>query len=344
MSGLIHLNIKDPAILEVLNINKESFVRTFKYSYIMTGTKFRAACKLVSGSETNLSKLRESAFDGKTFTTFTSDTRYMTKGSIYSGRVASEGGISPLTAPFIFLEKESYNGRPIGLRFTDVHSLDLTNILELPNGQSSGGLLEISVIGLPAEGKATTWKIGVDEAGASFSPKTVEHFTREGGIEVYRFLNYTNLGAYRFPSRIEWARRSYPPTTPPTLVSTGLATVISARIPERVADSVFRLDEEEQLATTVWDNNEKKFIKVSPEALQMKRYRPAVAARHLWEVMAFQKDGRQKGNEEGTEQADDDEPPLRDCAPCRTQNPTRRSRSLFTLAGGRMSASCFPAG
>ena len=58
------LYIRDPATLKVLNISKESFLRTFKYSYILSGTKFRATCELVSGSETNLSRLRESAFDG----------------------------------------------------------------------------------------------------------------------------------------------------------------------------------------------------------------------------------------------------------------------------------------
>ena len=54
---------------------------------------------------------------------------------------------------------------------------------------------------------------------------------------------------------------SYPPTSPPTLLSTGTVTVISALIPDQIADSVFKLDSEEKSAAVVWDWDQKNFIK-----------------------------------------------------------------------------------
>jgi thiol-disulfide isomerase/thioredoxin len=268
------LCIKDPAALKVLKVNTETFARTVQYSYTLSGSKFRATSKLVSGTKTNLAKLLETAFDGRTLVYYSGDTRYMTKGKMdlrMLGRDNSEGGLSPLIAPFQFLEMQSYRGMPRSPQFADVRALDLTNVLVLPTGQNSNGFLEVSVQGLPIEGQPTTWKIGIDEAGDSFTPKTIEHIcpTRD---DLYRFTAYTNLGAYRFPSRIEHSTSSYPPTAPPTLLATGLVTVISARIPDHIEDSVFRLDEEEKLAKIIFDSTEKKFIKLSPEALEIRHY------------------------------------------------------------------------
>jgi hypothetical protein len=263
------LLVKDPEVLKLLNVTKETFSRTYRYCYIQSGMKYRATSKLVAGTETNLSKLNVSTFDGTTFTTFCGDTRYMTKGRYYSGRLPSEAGVHPLNAKFMFLERISETGTPYSPRFTDLLSLESTNLLVLSAGRSSNGLLEISVEGLPRGNQPKIWKIGIDEVGDLFNPKSIKQVSG-GSAYHYRLLGYTNLGAYQFPTRIEWVQTSYPETSPSTLISTGLVTMISARIPDRTADSVFRLDEEEQLATTVWDNIEKKFIKVSPETLELK--------------------------------------------------------------------------
>src|SRR6266853_5153327 len=117
----------------------------------------------------------------------------------------------------------------------------------------------------------------MDETGDSFTPQTIKFVAAGSKYEVVnRFLEYTNLGAYQFPSRIEWTMTSYPPTTPPTVLSTGTVAVISARIPDQIADSVFKLDSEEKSAAVVWDWDQQKLIKSAPELAKVEvKYRVA---------------------------------------------------------------------
>lgn len=108
--------------------------------------------------------------------------------------------------------------------------------------------------GLTLAKQPTAWKIEIEEHDDSFMPRTITTAIPGGRVQVAnRLLNYTNLGPYHFPRTVEWTMTSYPPTTPQKLVSTGMMTVISARIPDHIADSTFRLDEEESLAAVVWD-------------------------------------------------------------------------------------------
>lgn len=253
-------SLKDPEALKYQKANV--FSRTFQYSFMASGLKYRATRKLISGTSTNLTELCESAFDGKSYATYTGDTRQMTKSSVNAPGDNSESANNPLTAPFMFLTRNSDNCMTCVLRSTEIVFLELTNGLILPTGQRSNGLLEISMPGLPLGKQPTTWKIDIDEAGDSFTPKTIKHVAPGSGFEVVnRLLDYTKLGAYQFPSRIEWTMSSYPPTSPPTLLSTGTVTVISALIPDQIADSVFKLDSEEKSAAVVWDWDQKNFIK-----------------------------------------------------------------------------------
>jgi thiol-disulfide isomerase/thioredoxin len=243
-------------------LNAEVFSRTFQYSFIASGLKFRARCKLISGTQTNLAKLSESAFDGESYATYSGDTRYMTKSSEDRPGANSESAHNPLTAPFMFLTKQSDDCMGCVLRSTGIASGEFAQGLTLPIAQKSAGLLEISMPGLRLGKQPTIWKIVIDEAGDSFTPKMITMVAPGGRIEVVnKFLNYTNLGAYQFPSRIESTMTSYPPTTPPTVLSTGTVTVISARITDQTADSVFRLDSEEKSAAVVWDWDVKNFTK-----------------------------------------------------------------------------------
>jgi hypothetical protein len=77
-------------------------------------------------------------------------------------------------------------------------------------------------------------------------------------------LNYTNLGSYQFPSRIEWMDAKYPPTIPPTILTTGTVTLTSARISKQVGDSVFELRNEEESADSILDWSAKNFVRVAP--------------------------------------------------------------------------------
>jgi hypothetical protein len=209
--------IKDPAWLK----GSKAFSRTFQYSYIASGLKYHTTCRLISGTETNLAKFFESTFDGELYASY-DDKRYMTRSS---GNPVSDRGtcsFNPLIAPFVFLSKQSDDCMQCVLRFTDLGSPELTNGLVLPKGQRSNGSLEISMPGLPIGKQPRMWKIALDEAGDSFTPKMIRGVAPGLGVEgVYKLLNYTNLGAYRFPTKIEWTESAYPPTSPPTLLQTG---------------------------------------------------------------------------------------------------------------------------
>jgi hypothetical protein len=261
-------------ILDTFWLSVGDFSRTFEYSYIASGVKYRAACKLISGSQTNLVRLSKSAFDGNSYSSYDEDMRYMARRNDNPPGDRALSPFNPLIAPFMFLTRQSDECGPCMLRFTDIISDKWTNGFVLPSGQLSGDLLEISMPGLRLNKQATIWKITIDKAGDSFSPKMIR--TVAPGVEhevVYRFLNYTNLRTYQFPTKIEWARSSYPPSSPPTVLATGLVTVISARIPDQIADSVFRLDGEEKSAATIYNWEQRKLTKTDPKlaAVQARR-------------------------------------------------------------------------
>jgi thiol-disulfide isomerase/thioredoxin len=52
---------------------------------------------------------------------------------------------------------------------------------------------------------------------------------------------------------------SYPPTSPATIISTGSVTIISARRPGQLADSVFELADDEKSAQSIWDWDQNNF-------------------------------------------------------------------------------------
>src|SRR6185369_14664547 len=109
--------INDPAMLKALNVNV--FSRTFQYSYVSSGQKYRAECKLISGSQTNLVQLREAAFDGTTFSSYDADQRYLTRQTGNSPGDNEESPENPLIAPFMFLTKQTDGCINCILRFAD---------------------------------------------------------------------------------------------------------------------------------------------------------------------------------------------------------------------------------
>ena len=240
---------------------ERDFSSIYQYTFIASGPKFRTTCKLVSAAQTNSKSLSESAFNGTSFVTYDADARTVTRQHEFPDSDSSELSASPLIAPFMFLTKHSDDCPTCLLRFSDLVSPDFAKGLILPKGQESNGLLHISIPGLPLGKKPTSWNIDLAEAGDSFTPETVTLVIEAGEEIVWRLLNYTNVGGYPFPARIEMTGCAYPPTSPPTLMSTGTVTVISARIPDRIPDSTFNLDEEEKAAATVWDRDQNKTTK-----------------------------------------------------------------------------------
>ncbi len=246
--------------------NESAFSRTFEYSYLASGPKYRAACKLISGTSTNLAKLSKSTFNGESYSGYDDDIRYMIQRTNSPPGDRGHSPLNPLFAPFMFLTRHSDECLQCVPRFTDIVSSTFANGIVLPKGQLSDGLLEISLPGLRLRQQPTTWKIALEQDGDSFAPKTIRRVAPGAKAAiVYRLLNYTNLGGYHFPTTIEWASHSYPGTTSSTLLSTGMVMVTSARIPEQIADSVFTLDNEEQSAAVIWNANQHKLIKGAPE-------------------------------------------------------------------------------
>jgi thiol-disulfide isomerase/thioredoxin len=243
--------------------------RTVQYSYIASGKKYRGECKLISSSQTNGMHLEEAAFDGSSFVSYDADQRYMTRKTGDTTGDNVEDPTSPLIAPFMFLTRRTDGCINCVLRFTDVLSPAFGSGLTLPAAKSSDGLLEIDLPGLPLMKQPTHWKIFLDPKGDSFTPKTIK-MVGAGAETVYELLDYTNLGAYQFPSVIAWSSTKYPATSPATVQSTGMVTMVSVRAPEQMPDSAFQVDEASAL--TVWDWDQKNFAKISPEAAARKAY------------------------------------------------------------------------
>jgi hypothetical protein len=259
------LSIKDPMMLKGLRVKTNEFSRTDEYSYLVSGQKFRATSSLISGTETNLVHSLKSAFDGKFYYTYSDDSRYMTKKSSVNATDASEGGFNPLVQPFLFLKACFTSNSTVPLRFTDITSEQFTKDIVLPAAQISNGQLTLSMQGHMRTEGLTTWKIVMDEAGDYFTPETITEIVPDRKVEfVCRFSNYTNLLAYPFPARIEWVMNQYPESSPPTVSSSGLITVISAHIPDQISDSMFRFDNEEKNAAVIWNWDSQKLTKAAP--------------------------------------------------------------------------------
>ena len=124
------------------------FSSTCQYTYIASGPKFRATCKLISATQTNSIKLSEAAFNGTSFVTYDADARRMTRQEKIPGNAASgELMVNPLNAPFLFLTKHSDSCLTCLLRFTDIASPDFAKGLILPKAQPSNGCFTFSCLG-----------------------------------------------------------------------------------------------------------------------------------------------------------------------------------------------------
>lgn len=271
------LCITDPDLLKQLKVNGATFTRTFRYTYVCScsaaGGKYRAVSTLVSGTETNLVKQSESAYDGKTYANYSQGR--LVVGSHRRGPSEGESSLNPLVAPFLWVRKDAEDDPRHILHFTDLFAPGLTNGLILPGGQGTNGVIEISAEEPVAGKPPTRFKLVLDQAGDSFTPKEMDTIAPGRGLETdERFFDYTNLGAYPYPARIEWVMTKYPPTAPPTLLATGTVMLISARLPDVIDDSQFRLGQEAEMADFIWDSDHNQFVREAPQY----RNRKAMAA------------------------------------------------------------------
>jgi hypothetical protein len=232
------------------------FWRTYKYSFTLSGLKYRAECEPISGSQTNLQNSR-STFNGHDFSFCYVDQRYLVLKAFAPTNDTSLSPENPLVAPFRFLTRQSDDCRTCILSFRDIRNPDFCRAEALPEATRSGGALEFTLPGLPLAKQPTLWKVVMDERGDSFTPKAVHRVLPGLKQElVYNLLDYTNLSGYWFPRTVTWICRST--SSPTTLFMTGIVTVVSASIPEHLDDSIFEVDESH--ARTVWDATQHMFI------------------------------------------------------------------------------------
>lgn len=260
----------DPKQLKFMGCKE--FSRTVEYSVLASESKYRARSRLVSGTQTNLAKLFESAFDGTSYVTYSGDFRYMTTSSVDGTGDNAQSPNNPFVAPFMFLTRYSDSCKMCMLRFKDVISLRSAQVVLPPAQGISDGSIEISLRGQPVGKAPTTWRITLDEVEDSFTPKLIKFLAPGARYQVAtKLLNYTNLGPYRFPTRMEMTTSTYPPTSPLTLVSTGSVVVVSARILDKIPDSALRLDEQEVSAKAIWDWDRHKLTRMAPELVRLQR-------------------------------------------------------------------------
>lgn len=228
------------------------FTRTTHVRYVAADGKYRSECRSESPQTTNITRFIEAAFDGKLWSEFNGSTGHMGQ---QDGDVAPPVGdhspFSPLIQPFLFLSRASDDCPVCGLGFTDLRSPDVLNGLILPDAKSSNGVLHLSFPGLPRFGVNQLWSIAIDDADPDFTPRSISRTIYFSGHSphdfqaTYTLSDYTNLGAYHFPTKLASTTFQVPTNKllAPTLASTGLITVLSIGIPKQLPDSTFRLDE-----------------------------------------------------------------------------------------------------
>jgi len=240
------------------------FSRTMHVTYIAADGKYRSECRFESPQTTNITKFFQTAFDGKVWSEFNGSTALMVQ---QEGDTTGDkhDPLCPLIQPFLFLSRESDDCFPCGgLRFTDLRSPDILNGLILPDAKSSNGVLHLAFPGLLRFGVNQLWNVAIDDAAPDFTPRSISRTFYAGSVGPYDFLatytlsGYTNLGAYHFPTKLASTTFNVPTNKllPPTLVSTGLYTVVSVRIPTQIPDSTFRLDESK--AAHIWNTGQTK--------------------------------------------------------------------------------------
>jgi thiol-disulfide isomerase/thioredoxin len=233
------------------------FTRTEHITYIAAGGKYRCECRTESPQTTNILKFIQTAFDGKLWSEFNGGNWMVQQEGDRPND--GENPYNPLIQPFLFLSRASDDCLPGALRFVDLRSPDVLNGLILPDAESSNGMLRLSFPGLPRNGVNQLWSIAINDADPDFTPERISATSYAGDRSPYdvettsSLSDYTNLGAYHFPTKLAWSMYEVPTNhlLVPTLTSTGMVTVVSFKIPPEIPDSTFRLDE--SIAPRIWN-------------------------------------------------------------------------------------------
>jgi thiol-disulfide isomerase/thioredoxin len=235
------------------------YTRTEHITYTAADEKYRVECRTDSPDTTNIVKFTQTAFDGELWSEFNADTSYMVEQD--GDRPNDlENPYNPLIQPFLFLSKSSDDFMPGALRFVDLRAPDILNDLILPDTESSNGVFHLSFPGLPRNGVNQLWGIAIHDTDPDFTPETISTITYAGGKSPYdleatcNLSDYTNLGAYHFPTKLAYSMYIMPTNRllVPTLMATGMVTMVSVKIPAEIPASTFRLDESKALHIWNW--------------------------------------------------------------------------------------------
>lgn len=257
-------NLPDPSIS-----NAPSYRRTIQYSYLSAGPRYRAEYKLIDASQTNVIKSWVSAYDGSSYLSYRGDDHYLVIGSNVLSLDCAQSSQSPLVAPFLFFLPYSDSCRGCVLRFRDLLSRASTYQLDTSVKEGSNGVIEFALAGLQNGGQKSTWNISMPSDGDSFSPSTITFLVP--GLRwqmAFKLSDYTNVGNYPVPGKIEYTMNQLAGTSPTRLITKGTVTLVSARIPDTIDDSAFRLDSEKASAKVIWDYNRNVLVKEGPAALR----------------------------------------------------------------------------
>jgi hypothetical protein len=248
---------------------KGDYTSSSEFLFIASGQKYRKEIRSTS-SDTNTIKLFETAYDGSLLATLNPSAGYMIQSS-HDQLGDQAPGDNPLTENLKFLSKDSDQCKGCRLMFNAIISDNFLDGVNLTNVEKNGDLLQISFPGRNVDGRATTWKIIMGNSGDQFTPQSITRIIPREGEQTCNFETYTNLvininsngvpQMLTFPSVISYSATAYS-AIPSGVVLTGLTTVVSARIPEQIPDSTFRLDE--NLAKIIWSADKKDAIKGKP--------------------------------------------------------------------------------
>ena len=263
------LEIRSPEILKSMKSQKDFYWRTFQFTYIASGEKFHAINSGVVGSSTNLAGPSETGYDGSMYRIYEQQYNRMVTESV---RKPHQGNMdqsphSPLIAALSFLALPTDDGSPNLLMFTEARTGNVRDGLGMEIKSINQGVITAEVRSSWHGTNSERWEILIDEAGDSFKPRMLRQIINEKSLLTMSLTDYTNIGPYEFPSRISTYWTSYPPKNPPQVQMSNYVALISVKSPAVIADSEFRLAEQEKKAKTIWSWDKNDLVDASGKAI-----------------------------------------------------------------------------
>ncbi len=263
------VEIRSPEKLKSLKSEIGFFWRMFQFTYFASGEKFHAFTTDVVGSSTNLVGPSETGYDGLQYRIYHQQKNRMVRESVRNPKQGNydQSPLSPLVAALRFLARRTDDGFPNILMFTEVRTGNVRDGLGMEIKSIDQGVITAEVRSSWHGKNSERWEVVIDEAGDSFKPRMLRQIMNEKTLLTMSLTDYTNIGSYEFPSRISVYQTSYPPKNPPEVQMSNYVELISVKSPILIADSEFRLSEQEKKAGSIWNWDNKDFVDASGKAI-----------------------------------------------------------------------------